>query len=198
MGLHQGVSEVEGLVARLAVVFFFELRARVLAAVFVDFFFDEAFEADFFRVTFFPEPLRFDADFPAFFDVFLPDVFFFVTFFLLAFLLPEVDFLVEVLAAGFFLREVAFFLLTFFALAAAARVVLRLDAVFFETFFLVAAFFFGIRRILRWPQNQPAIIHRRRGSGSPSRSQSEEFPIRAKRRVRAAASRWRGARRRRS
>jgi hypothetical protein len=80
-----------GRAGREEAVFFFELRERVLTV----FFFDAAFEADFFLVTFFRESFRLAFDL-------LPAL---AVFFLLAFFF-------EAFLATFFLE--AFFLVTFF------------------------------------------------------------------------------------
>ena len=148
--------------ARLAVAFFLEIRDRVAAAFFVDvFFFFDALAGEFFRVTFFLELCRLADVLPAvafflpavFFllaaflpadVVFLPDAFLLLAFLrlaflLLAFLLPALAFLL----AGFFFDFAP--PPVFFEDRAADRVRALFDAAFLETFFLVAAFFFGIR-----------------------------------------------------
>jgi hypothetical protein len=155
-----------GRAGRVEAVFFFELRVRVLA----DFFFDAAFEADFFLVTFLRESFRLAFDrLPALADFFLLAFFvgaflapffleavFFVTFFFETFVLLAFFFVVRLLPAFFFdevfFLETAFFRLSFFLLpflAARTAPLLRDDffATFFETFFLEAAFFLdGMRR----------------------------------------------------
>jgi hypothetical protein len=125
---------------------------RAAAAFFLDGVLAVLFEADFFLVTFFLVPLLVVDDFPAletffllvffllelFFAVFFADFFaaFFVTFF-------------ATFPAGFFFDEdffleTLFFLLAFLGAARATRLREWLVA-FFETFFLAAAFFFGMR-----------------------------------------------------
>jgi hypothetical protein len=114
-------------------VFFFELRARVAAVFLFEAFLADFFEVDFFRVTFFATSLRLDDDLPALDTFFLPALFL-------------LDFLSD---AGFFgevrFAEAGFFLLVFFEDAAAERLRERFFADLFDTFFVAAAFRFGMR-----------------------------------------------------
>jgi hypothetical protein len=136
-----GVFFLLGLADRVAVVFFFELRARAVADFF--FFFDvvlaEALEVDFFRVTFFLTTFRLADDLPALdaFFVFLPD-FFLLGFFLLGFFL--LGFFVEV-----FFLETVFFLPVFLDARAVGCFRELRFAAFFDTFFVADAFLFGMR-----------------------------------------------------
>lgn len=141
---------VLGRADRAAVVFFLELRVRVVEVFFFDDFLADAFAADFFLVTFFATSFRLADDLPALLGFFLAlvrffvDVFFLVTaFFLAVFFLPDFFLLV--------LFPVAFFVPVFLVPACFLddRDTVRLREVFlvafFDTFFAAAAFFFGMR-----------------------------------------------------
>jgi len=127
-------------------VLFFELRGAALAALLPDFFFEEALEADFFRVTFLLAPLRFADDLPAF-AVFLP-----VFFLLLRFLVGAFFFDADFFLLGVFL--LVFFLAVFFDARLTGRFREPRPAAFFETLFLEAAFFFGMRSLLQEAPNE--------------------------------------------
>jgi hypothetical protein len=129
---------------------------RVTAAFFFDGVLAVLFEADFFLVTFFLVPLLVVDDFPAL-DTFFLLVFFllelflavfFAAFFAVFFAAFFATFLATFLAGFFFdddfFLETLFFLLAFLGAARATRLREWLVA-FFETFFLAAAFFFGMR-----------------------------------------------------
>jgi hypothetical protein len=169
---------VPGLAGRAAVVFVLELRALVVAVFFLlVFFLAVAFEADFFRVTLVFASFRLTDDFPAlvvfFLLVFLPVVFlpvffvpgfFLLTFFLLTFLVAF--FLLTAFFFEAFFREVDFLPPDFLDADAATRLREVFFDDFFETFFLAAAVFFGMRSTPGRLQMKAAIIQIRVGRGS--------------------------------
>ena len=118
--------------ARVGGVVFLELLVRVDAALGV-FLADVFFDDDFFLVTLVPIFLPFDDDFAAVTD-----------FFLLDFFLDEALFLLETAFPPFLA-------LAFFDVFLDDRFrELPAATFFFATFFLEAAFFFGIRNFSRW------------------------------------------------